>query len=240
MSRPRVLSEDVIIDVEGIDGVGKGTQSKILCRAMRAKGYNADIISFPRYDTFFGKMVGSYLNGTFGSLDTVPVEFASLLYALDRWDYWKSARHSQVLDEGRVIVIDRYVPSNIAHQAAKLPAEQRRQFAGWIAKLEYDVLAAPRPSLVILLDMAVPLASKQVLLKAQREYTEQKKDLHEMDDAYLEAVRSEFLSFCEETPNARIVQCAKGENVRSVEDIAEEILKLVGDFVGVGGKTAQE
>lgn len=237
MDKPHRPSDDVIIDIEGIDGVGKGTQSELLCRAMRAKGYDADVVSFPRYDTFFGKIVGGYLNGTFGALDTVPVEFATLLYALDRWDYWRTVRSSQQSGEGRVLVIDRYVPSNIAHQAAKLPPEQRQQFAKWIAELEYDVFGIPRPTLVILLDMAVRLASKQVLLKAQREYTDQKKDLHEIDDEYLEAVRSEFLSFCEETPNARIVQCTRGERVRSVDDLAEEICKLVWSVIGAGGKT---
>jgi len=239
MNKPHRLSRDVIIDIEGIDGVGKGTQSELLCQAMRAKGYDVDVVSFPRYDTFFGKMVGGYLNGTFGGLDGVPVEFATLLYALDRWDYWKTAPSSEQTGEGRVIVIDRYVPSNIAHQAAKLPLEQRRRFAKWIAALEYDVFAIPRPKLVILLDMAVPLATRQILLKPRREYTDQKKDLHEMNDEYLEAVRSEFLSFCEESSNARIVQCASGEHVRSVADLAEEIYELVEGVIATERKTAR-
>lgn len=227
MNKPHRLSRDVIIDIEGIDGVGKATQSERLCRAMRAKGYDVDAISFPRYNTFFGEMVGEYLNGTFGGLDSVPVKFATLLYALDRWDYWRTSPSSKQSGEGRVLVIDRYVPSNIAHQTAKLPPEQRRRFANWIATLEYDIFAIPRPTMMILLDMEVPLATRQVLLKARREYTDQKKDLHEMDDEYLEAVRSEFLSFCEDSSNAKIVQCASGEHVRSVADLAEEIYELV-------------
>lgn len=231
MNKFHSLSRDVIIDIEGIDGVGKGTQSELLFQSMRARRYDVELVSFPRYDTFFGKMVGSYLNGMFGDLDSVPVEFASLLYALDRWDYFKTTRFLEQSGNGRFLVIDRYVPSNIAHQTVKLPLEQRKKFAKWIASLEYDVLASPRPTLVILLDMEVSLATRQVLLKARREYTDQKKDIHEMNDVYLENVRTEFLRFCEESPIAKIVQCARGEHVRSISDISEEIRELVDGVI---------
>ena len=222
--------QEIIISVEGIDGVGKGTQAKRLYERLLADGLEAELVSFPRYDTFFGKMVGDYLNGVFGTLEEVPVKFPTLLYALDRWQFWKN-RDRRTRQGPFVFVVDRYVPSNIAHQSVKLPVSKRRDFVAWASSMEYEILSTPKPTVVILLDLPVQLAVQQVLQKPRRTYTDKGQDLHERDAEYLHLVRSAFLAFCEQDPSARIVKCDEGGEVRAVADIAEEVWRIAQDAI---------
>ncbi len=217
--------QEVLISIEGIDGVGKGTQARQLYERLLSEGVDAELVSFPRYDTFFGKLVGAYLNGDFGALDVVPVEYATLLYALDRWHFWHT-RAPRDQPHRSVLVIDRYVPSNIAHQSVKVPAPKKGSFAEWTTALEYEVFSTPKPTVVILLDLPVRLAARQVLKKPRRSYTDQGQDIHERDGEYLQLVRSAFLAFCENDPTARIVKCEDGEAVRPVDDIAAEVWQI--------------
>ncbi len=134
----------MLIVIEGIDGSGKGTQADLLCRRLRADGRRVRLFSFPSYtETFFGREVGRYLNGDYGSLTSVPVEFAALLYAGDRFE--KKQSLVAALADGGIVICDRYVPSNLAHQAAKLHGERQDALRGWIAALEYEVYGLPRP-----------------------------------------------------------------------------------------------
>src|SRR5262249_54560321 len=107
----------MLIDIEGIDGSGKGTQAGRLWERLIASGVSATLVSFPRYDaTLFGKAVGEFLNGEFGALDKVHPLIVSLLFAGDRFE-----SKAYLLDKMRssdVVVLDRYVPSNVAHQAS--------------------------------------------------------------------------------------------------------------------------
>src|SRR5579872_3745025 len=109
----------MLIDIEGIDGSGKGTQARLLTDRLLASGVSATLVSFPRYDaTLFGKAVGEFLNGEFGSLDTVHPFLVSLLFAGDRFE--SKAYLLEAMRTSQIVVLDRYVPSNVAHQAAKL------------------------------------------------------------------------------------------------------------------------
>ena len=108
----------MLVVLEGIDGSGKGTQARLLVDALARRGFTARLFSFPCYDeTFFGREVGRYLNGAFGDLHSVPPEFAALLYAGDRLE--KRDELLVALRDADVVVCDRYVPSNFAHQAAR-------------------------------------------------------------------------------------------------------------------------
>jgi dTMP kinase len=71
-----------IIAVEGIDGSGKNTQSRLLVENLKKQGFEVEFLGFPCYsETFFGKEIGAYLNGDFGGLDDVHPKLASMLYA---------------------------------------------------------------------------------------------------------------------------------------------------------------
>src|SRR5580704_15426600 len=113
-----------LIAIEGIDGSGKGTQSRILVERLRQSGRKVELISFPRYEeTFFGRLIGSFLNGQFGTLDQVHPVLVSLLFAGDRFE--SRPKLEKALATCDVVVLDRYVASNVAHQGAKILGADR-------------------------------------------------------------------------------------------------------------------
>src|ERR1700690_3853169 len=129
------------IVLEGIDGSGKRTQLEMLAKAFQSGAIAFTQIGFPNYDGFFGKLVAQFLNGGFGSLEAVDPHFSALLYAGDRLES-KPAIES-ALASGKMVLADRYVASNLAHQGSRVPREKRPEFLAWLKQLEYQVHALP-------------------------------------------------------------------------------------------------
>lgn len=173
-----------LIAIEGIDGAGKRTQIELLSRALTARGVAHLRLGFPRYDSFFGRMVGRFLNGGLGPLEQVDPRFSALLFAGDRLE--AKPLLEEALRGGRNVLVDRYVASNLAHQAARLPAGEREEFQAWLAQLEYEVYGLPREDLVIYLRLPARVAHDRVAKKAARDYTRLPRDLQEASVAHLE------------------------------------------------------
>ncbi|MEZ6051485.1 MAG: dTMP kinase [Planctomycetaceae bacterium] len=218
----------LLIALEGIDGSGKGTQSARLVEHLRQLGQKVELLSFPRYEhTRFGAAIGEFLNGKFGQLDEVHPQLASLLFAGDRFE-----SKDVILDAAErndVVVFDRYVASNIAHQAAKLAEPERSQLMQWIDSIEHEVYGLPRPDLTILLDLPATAAQLLIAEKAARSYTDRAADLQEADGSYLERVRQVYLSLAVETDHWQVVDCLSCDEVRSIEDIANQLQTIVKD-----------
>ena len=170
----------LLLAIEGIDGAGKGTQAGRLAERAAEHGRSVASFSFPLYDgNPFSRAVGDYLNGEFGAADEVHPELAALLYAGDRLH--ARPRIVAALRENDLVVCDRYVASNQAHQGGKLSGDARRRLLDWLEEVEYGEFALPRPQLVILLDAPVALARRLVGRKAARGYTTLEADIHEAD-----------------------------------------------------------
>jgi dTMP kinase len=215
-----------LIAIEGIDGSGKGTQAARLREGLERAGTSVALLSFPRYEaTLFGRAIGDYLNGRFGSLDGVSPFLASLLFAGDRFES-RELLH-EAIAEHDVVVLDRYVASNVAHQGAKLTGDERGELVEWILRVEHEVFGLPRADLVLLLDLPVEAARRQVARKAARSYTEREADLHEADAAYLSNVRESYRELAAADPNWTTIDCTRGDGVRSIDDVAAEILAVV-------------
>lgn len=215
----------MLVALEGIDGSGKGTQARLLADALARRGFTARLFSFPCYDeTFFGREAGRYLNGAFGDLHSVPPEFAALLYAGDRLE--KREELLAALRDNDVVVCDRYVPSNFAHQAAKLPRERQDALIGWIAAVEYTVFGLPRPDLVCLLTMPPEQSAALVLHKEKRSYTEKRLDLHEAAGDYLRDAARVFARLADREGWIVIEGVADGA-VRGIEEVGRELLEHV-------------
>ena len=216
----------MLIAIEGIDGSGKGTQAGRLTERLRSAGVSVQLLSFPRYQaTRFGKAIGDFLNGRFGPLDQVHPILASLLYAGDRFESRDALKAAIYAND--VVVLDRFVASNIAHQGAKLTGLLREELKDWVETVEFEIFALPQPDLVILLDLPAEAAQKLIAKKSARSYTDKKADLQEADGAYLAEVRSLYLELAANDSRWRIVPCLKDGMLRTIDDIGNETYEIV-------------
>lgn len=212
----------MLIALEGIDGSGKGTQASALANRLKAEGFMVSLIRFPQYEeSFFGREVGRYLNGDFGPLEMVPAKFSSLLYALDRFQALEQIK--TCLAGGEIVICDRYTGSNMAHQSARVPPNERRALITWIRQVEEQILKLPVPDLVIFLDMAVEHSQQLVSKKDKRSYTEQTHDLHEASADHLQIALENFRSIANEFCWKRIPCTDQTGNLRSTSAISDDI-----------------
>jgi dTMP kinase len=180
-----MLARGKFIVLEGIDGSGKRTQLEALARAFSRRGIAFSRVSFPNYQGFFGKLIGQFLNGDFGPLAAVDPHFSALLYAEDRLE--SKPALEMALASGKILLADRYIASNLAHQGARVPQRKRTEFLVWLKELEYNVNALPVEDLVIYLRLPVADAYRLIGEKNSRNYTKLRRDLQEADFAHLEA-----------------------------------------------------
>lgn len=215
----------LLVVIEGIDGSGKGTQTTQLRDRLMSQGLSVGMLSFPRYtETFFGQRIGDFLNRKYGELDQVDPFLAALLYAGDRLE--SKAALLQQLDSHAVVILDRYVPSNLAHQAGKRNGAERRQLAAWIEQVEYEIYGLPRPDLVILLDTPADVSKELIARKAQRTYTQEAADMQESDTGYLDRVRSAYRELAAER-HWSIISVADERGIRPIVDITNDLEQLV-------------
>ena len=216
----------ILIAIEGIDGSGKHTQAKLLEHSLLSSGYSVYATGFPQYDSWFGHMVGKFLNGDFGSLESVDPHFSALLYAGDRFE--AKPRIESALNEGQVVLVDRYVASNLAHQVARIAATKRSEFLRWIEHLEYSIYGLPRENLILYLRVPPSQAQKLVAQKSERNYTRKTHDLQEKSLRHLEDAAEMYDMLSRSKPWATI-QCydANNSSLRLPEDIAAEVLSAV-------------
>jgi len=211
-----------LIALEGIDGSGKRTQLDLLASALETRGLPVVRISFPRYNSFFGKLVAQFLNGDFGSVNQVDPHLSSLLYAGNRWE--AKPEIESALAAGKTVLADRYVGSNLAHQSERVPAGKRAEFLSWLKHLEYDLYGLPAEDLVIYLRVPALEAQRLVGLKSARSYTTLQRDILEADIAHLEqtAIAYEDLAT---GPNWVRIECA--DSISGALYLPEEIHKAV-------------
>jgi len=213
-----------LVVLEGTDASGKANQSKLLVKNLRKHGYNAVRVSFPRYKSFFGRIVAMYLQGKFGGKEKMPAELSALLYSLDRFDF--KPELEKLLGKGKIVVCDRYTASNLAYQTAKIKNKKEQgSFLRWLGGVESRL---PVPAIKIFLDMPVQAAQK--LIK-KRYGKKGKMDLHESDTAYLEIVRKIYLSMVRKEKDWLRVRCVKRQRasiaIKSRAEIQESIWSCV-------------
>src|ERR1700739_1056043 len=224
-----------LIAIEGIDGSGKNTQARILEHVLTSRGYTVLATAFPQYESWFGTMVGKFLNGDFGALEHVDPHFSALLYAGDRLE--AKPRLESALNNGKIVLVDRYVASNLAHQVARTPVDKRSEFLRWIEHLEYSIYGLPREDLILYLRVPPSQAQKLVAQKAERNYTRKTHDIQEKSLHHLEDAAEMYDMFSRSKPWATI-QCydANRNSLRLPEDIAAEMLGAVETALPMASK----
>ena len=216
-----------LIVIEGTDCSGKETQSNLLMERLQKENIKIQKLGYPMYDTPTGKIVGgSYLGkkhiseGLFpeGAANVDP-KVAALYYAADR--RYNAYKIKELLDNGSNVLLDRYVESNMGHQGGKLhTSEERLAMYKWLESLEYDLLELPRPDITIFLYMPYQYALE---LKKNRQ---EEPDQHELSEEHLINAEQAYLELAE-LYEFNQINCVRDGNIRTIEDIHEEIYNLV-------------
>ena len=204
----------MLIVIEGLDGSGKSTQVKRLRQYLESSGKPLTYIHFPRYDApVYGDLIGKFLRGGFGSIDAVHPQLVALLYAEDR----RTAvpQMLEAVKDGGILLLDRYVYSNIAYQCAKIEDEsEREELRKWIRDTEYGDFGLPVPDLNIFLDVPIGFVEKKLespRLGGDRDYLAGQSDIHEADIEFQKKVRQVYLRQCEEDSNFIRIDCGDRE-----------------------------
>lgn len=213
-----------LIVIEGTDGSGKSTQFRLLTQRLEAENRKFQKLVFPQYSEPSSALIRMYLGGEFGTNPSdVNAYAASAFYAVDRYASFRKV-WGQWYQDGGLIVSDRYTTSNAVHQASKEPAQTQRDFLQWLYDFEYEKLGLPRPDLVLYLD--VPTDFTQRLMRRREQDTHTHADIHEQD--------MQYLATCRRTGKAAadyygwtVIQCVREGQMRSIEDIHEEIYRHV-------------
>lgn len=220
-----------LIVIEGTDSSGKETQTKRLFEKLEEKGLKVKKISFPNYDSPACEPVKMYLSGAFGEdamkVNPYPV---STMYAIDRYASFKT-NWEKFYNEDGIIVTDRYVTSNMVHQASKIKdLDEKKEYLNWLEDLEYEKMGIPRPDLVIFLNMPTEMAVKLMAERKNKITGEEKKDIHERDKEYLKESHANACKIAN-TYNWKEIKCSDGERIKTIEEIGEEVFSLVEKVV---------
>ncbi|HON18831.1 MAG TPA: thymidylate kinase [Salinivirgaceae bacterium] len=223
------------IVIEGLDGSGKSTQVKKVCHYLSEHNIPFEYIHFPRLeDPFFGLLIARFLRGEFGTLHSVDPYLVAMLYASDRWH--AAATINDWIMQGKLVLVDRYVYSNIAYQTSKIAdKEEKKKLRDWIFQLEYEQFKIPKPDINIWLD--APLAFVEKKLSSNREsedrrYLEQnQRDIHEVDIDFQRAVYQEYAQFCTEYDDFRRLICYDEQNqMLSENTIFSMLIKYIQNY----------
>ena len=215
-----------IIVIEGTDGSGKQTQTEKLYNRLINDGYNVARQSFPNYSSPSSEPVKMYLGG---ELCENPSDLnayqTSSLYAVDRLcTYQKTLKN--FYESGGLIIFDRYVESNMLHQAGKIKDKVARDnFLAWLDNFEFEVLKLPRANQVVFLDVppqvSIRLANARADLKVGKS-----KDIHEQDPQHLIDAYNAGQYVANKYGWTKI-NCIRDNNLKSIDEISDEIYAAI-------------
>ena len=225
------MKKGKLIVVEGTDCSGKETQVKRAVARFKEMGLNIYNYSFPMYDTPTGKIVGGpYLGKSYICEGWFP-EGATNVDALTASAYYAADRRYNIgiinehLEKGDIVILDRYVESNMAHQGGKLKTpEERTKMYQKLDTLEFEIMELPRPDAVIFLYMPFEYAA---VLKKNREETP---DQHESNKAHLKQAEAAYLELTEKYGYKKIT-CVKDDIIRTIDDINDEVVETLKEII---------
>lgn len=219
------MKKGKFIVIEGTDASGKTTQFEMLAKRLVAEGHDVVVFDFPQYDLESSYFVRQYLDGVYGSAEDVGPYTGSVFYALDRYAARKAIK--QALNEGKVVLSNRFTGSNMAHQGTKFShPEERRGYFIWLDNLEFQMLDIPRPdfSFVLRLDAETTKA----LLDERAISQNRTKDIHEADIRHLERSVEVYDDLCTLFPKDFIrIDCVRNKKLLEREKIHELLWQMM-------------
>ena len=225
----------MFIVLEGLDGAGKSTQITKLKEMFNQRGVATEYLHFPRFDApVYGDLIARFLRGDLGTVEGVNPYLVALLYAGDRANAAKTI--NGWLAEGKVVIVDRYVYSNIGYQCAKLPAGMERDMLRkWILSTEFEEFAIPRPDVSLFLDVPFSFTERKLTETREgedRSYLQGAKDIHEASLDLQRRVREVYLEAAACSDDIKVVDCSTAEGaMASPEAIYERIMHHITPLI---------
>ncbi len=212
------MAQGKFIVIDGTDGSGKATQTKLLVDKLSQNNYPVKMIDFPQYGQKSAGLVEEYLNGNYGAALEVGPYRASIFYACDR--YAAAPQINDWLNQGNLVISNRYVSSNMGHQAGKIKDEtERDKFLDWLFDLEFNIFNIPKPDLNILLYLPPEIGQELVDKKGSRDYVGgQKRDIHEADLQHLIDAAAAY-KYVADKYSWKTINCAPDNELMSIENI---------------------
>ena len=220
-----------LIVIEGTDCSGKQTQAEKLVERLQKDNIDVIKLGFPNYDSPTGKIVGGpYLGKSYicegyfpEGAPNVSGKVASLYYAADR--LYNVDIINKALKEGKTVILDRYVESNMAFQGSKFKTKKERiEMFKWLEKLEYELIGLPKPDKVIFLYMPYNYACE---LKKNRE---EAPDQNELDENLLRNAENTYLELAH-LYNYETINCVENNKIRTIDNISESVYKVVKNII---------
>ncbi len=219
--------------IDGTDGSGKQTQFEKLKESLTKDGIEFKTIAFPNYDSPSSSLVKMYLSGEFGeNAKDVSPYIASTFYAADRYATFKKDLE-EYYNNGGLILADRYTTANMVHQAGKISdSTERNKFMEWLFDLEFNIYGLPKPSRVFFLNMP-PEKTMELMKNRENKFSHTDvKDIHERDKSHLIDSYNAACSVAKDYDWYE-VKCCVGDNIRTIDDIHEEIYNEVKKVLSI-------
>ncbi len=206
------------IVIDGTDGSGKTTQLNLLKAKLEEEGYAVAVADFPQYNTKSAGLVEEYLSGKYGNADEVDPYKASIFYAVDRYD--ASQKIKQWLNEGRIVLANRYTSASLGHQGCKIdnPLE-RKVFFNWLYDLEYKIFEIPKPDLTLILQVEPEISFQLAHERAREDWVGKTHDIHENDFEHLKKAEQVYVEIANTLPGFRLIKCTHNNQILSRESI---------------------
>lgn len=213
------------IVIDGTDGSGKATQLKLLVETLHKEGFVVEKMDFPQYDTKSAGPLEKYLSDKYGDMEP---KAASVLYAVDRYD--ASFKIRAALDEGKIVIADRYVTSNAGHQGSKITkSDERVKYFRWLDDLEYNVFKIPKPDLNIILHIPAEVTHELMMKRAK----DDNRQFHIHEDSLVSQQRAEavYLEIAKLFPNTKLVECMRGGKLMTPSEVHNKVWEFVRRIV---------
>lgn len=226
------MKKGKLIVIDGTDGSGKHTQVALLASRLKKEGHKIKIIDFPEYEkNFFGAFIGHCLTEQYYNWLGVHPKIASIAYAADRFE--SSADIRKALEDGYVVIANRYVSANQIHQGGKIKSSKKREaFIKWLDEMEYGVFKIPKPDTTFYLDLPMNIVAKLLQEREnaklkRRKYLKNKKDVYETDLEFQKNSRASALWLVKKVSNFIKIECSQKGEILSREEIHQKIYKEV-------------
>ena len=216
------------IVVEGLDGSGKSTQMGLLREYLDNIDKPFLYLHFPRLEEgIYGKLIARFLRGEMGAINQVDPYLVALIFAGDRADASQIIR--EWINDGNLVILDRYVYSNIAFQCAKIEeAEKQNKLRDWILDLEFNYNKIPRPDVSLFLDVPMNFINDRLNSNRKggdRDYLKGIKDIHEESLPFQEKVRDVYLSLQKYVDDLQIINCQGRNGEMKPADVIFELIR---------------